>query len=461
VASPKRAKAGRAKERRLPQGFGSRALATRLIRDVLVHGYALDDAIQRATTQDPHRTLEPRDLAFARLVATTALRRHGEIEAVLGAFIERPLPEDRGNLLPILHAAAAQLLFLDSPAHAVINVAVEQCRRDRKAERFDKLANAVLRAVADRGASVLETAGGVRRNIPDWLWSRWTAAYGDRVAERIARASLEEAALDLTVKGDGDKWTGDGDTWGIRLGGRVLPTGSIRLVAKGRIDALPGYHEGAWWPQDAAAALPARLLGDVRGKRIADLCAAPGGKSAQLVAAGAEVWSVDVSAERLERLTANFARLKLQGHAVAADAAVWAPGFELDGVLLDVPCLATGTIRRHPDLLLLKRPSDLARLVELQARLLAHAMGLVKPGGRLVYACCSLEPEEGIAQVERALQRDDRFARVPILPAEIGADPDWITPAGDLRTFPFHMPAAKPLQSGMDGFYAARLERRG
>lgn len=442
-----------AAQQQLPQGYASRALATRLIGEVLIHGHALDDAIARATSLEVNRALAQRDMAFARLVAMTALRHWGEIEAVIGSFIERPFPKDRGMLQPILHAAAAQLLFLGSPAHAVINVAVEQCRRDRGTRRFDRLANALLRRVAEHGQAVLADCAGVRLNVPDWMWARWAAAYGASVAEQIARASLQEAPLDLSVKADPVLWAD-------RLGARLLPTGSLRLVSKGRIEALPGYEEGAWWAQDAAAALPAKLFGAVEGRRIADLCAAPGGKSAQLAAMGAEVWAVDISQERLERLKANLARLKLHANIVAADAATWAPGIKFDGVLLDVPCLATGTIRRHPDVLRLKRPSDLARLTELQARLLANALSLVAPGGQLVYSCCSLEPEEGPAQIELALAQHTEYARIPINAPEIGADPEWITPEGDLRTLPFQLPADPPQTGGMDGFYAARLERR-
>ncbi|HXF55046.1 MAG TPA: RsmB/NOP family class I SAM-dependent RNA methyltransferase [Hyphomicrobiaceae bacterium] len=436
-----------------PAGFVSRALASRLIGEVAIRGHALDEAFSRLLEQEDYRGMAPRDVAFARLVAITALRHWGEIETVLASFIARPLPENKGDLRPVLYSSAVQLLFLGSPAHAVINVAVEQCRRDRRARRFAGLVNAVLRGIAERGQGLLAEAGGAKANVPNWLFGRWAANYGPAVAERIARASLTEAALDLSVKADAKLWA-------VRLGAQLLRTGSLRLAVRGRIEELPGYQEGAWWPQDAAAALPARLFGAVAGQRIADLCAAPGGKSAQLAAGGAVVTAVDISEQRLALLKGNLARLGLAGEAIAADATTWAPGVLFDGVLIDVPCLATGTIRRHPDVLRLKRPSDLKRLTQLQARLLKNAMALVRPGGRLVYACCSLEPEEGVEQVERALAGHADFVRVPIGAAELGADPEWITPAGDLRTLPFHLPADPPEMGGMDGFYAARLERR-
>ena len=251
----------------------------------------------------------------------------------------------------------------------------------------------------------------------------------------------------------------DSAGWGQRLGATVLPTGTLRLAAEGRIEDLPGYLEGGWWVQDAAAALPARLLGDVTGKRIADLCAAPGGKTASLAARGALVTAVDQSAERLSRLSANLARLHLNAEVVVADATTWTSSEPFDAVLLDAPCSATGTIRRHPDILRLKRASDMAKLVPLQARLLDHAVTLVKVGGTVVFCTCSLEPEEGVNQVARLLADNPNVRRDPISATEFGGDPLWISADGDLRTLPFHAPHARPELSGLDGFYAARLVR--
>jgi 16S rRNA (cytosine967-C5)-methyltransferase len=437
-----------------PSGFAARQLATSLAKAVLADGRALDDAMAHAFEREDNQKLAPRDRAFARLIAATVLRRFGQLEKTLGAFIERPLREERGNLTSILFAAAAQLLFLGTPAHAVINIAVEQCRRDRRTRRFDRLANAVLRRVSEQGPKIIAGQDVVRLNIPDWLLVRWDRAYGEDVARTIGEASLAEAALDVTVKAEPEVWV-------ARLGGRALPTGSVRLHARGRVEDLPGYTEGAWWVQDAAAALAGRLFGPVRGWRIADLCAAPGGKTAELAAQGADVVAVDISAQRLARLTANLARLRLRADVVEADACAWAPGVEFDAVMLDAPCTATGTIRRHPDILRLKRPGDVVKSADLQARLLRNAAPLVKPDGLLVYCVCSLEPEEGSEQIERFLTGVPGFVRVPIRPEEIGAEPEWVTAAGDLQTFPFHLPLDAPELSGLDGFYAARLKRLG
>jgi 16S rRNA (cytosine967-C5)-methyltransferase len=446
--------ASNAPRERSPSGFAARQLATSLVKGVLANGHALDDVTARDFERAEIQKLTLRDRAFARLIAATALRRFGQLEKAVGGFIERPLPEERGNLTPILFVAAAQLLFLGTPAHAVINIAVEQCRRDRRARRFDRLANAVLRRLSEQGPRIIAGQDIVRLNIPDWLLARWVRAYGEDVARRIGEASLAEAALDVTVKAEPELWA-------ARLGGRSLPTGSVRLHGHGRVEDLPGYTEGAWWIQDAAAALAGRLFGPVRGWRIADLCAAPGGKTAELAVQGADVIAVDISAQRLARLTANLARLQLGADVIEADACAWAPGVEFDAVMLDAPCTATGTIRRHPDILRLKRPEDVVKLADLQSRLLRNAARLVKRDGLLVYCVCSLEPEEGPEQIERFLAAVPEFVRVPVRADEIGAEPEWVTPAGDLQTFPFHLPLEPPELSGLDGLYAARLKRLG
>jgi 16S rRNA (cytosine967-C5)-methyltransferase len=254
---------------------------------------------------------------------------------------------------------------------------------------------------------------------------------------------------------------GQSDVWAERLNAKVLSTGSLRLVEAGVVPDLPGYAEEAWWVQDAAAALPARLLGPVQGQSVADLCAAPGGKTAQLATQGAHVTVVDGSKNRLQRLGENMQRLGLSAQVtvVAADIETFEPGTMFDAVLLDAPCSATGTIRRHPDILHLKTPDDIVRLAALQSRLLAKAAGLVKPGGLLVYCTCSLEPEEGPNQITQFLAENANFERVAIAPDDIGGDASWVTAHGDLRTLPFHAAGSFPEAQGLDGFFAARLRR--
>lgn len=433
-----------------PSGLAARDLAVDILSAVLDRGRPLDSAFDAAGERAS--ALAPRDRAFARLVALTALRRKGELDAVIASFLERPLPKDAGRAPAILLAAAAQLLCLDTPPHAAISLAVDQCRADKKAQRFSKLANAVLRRVSTAGREVLAGLDPVTANVPAHLLARWTAAYGAEGARAIAGASLAEPALDLSVKADAAAWA-------ERLGGVVLPTGSVRIAHAGRIEELDGYEDGAWWVQDAAAALPARLLGDVADTDVADLCAAPGGKTAELAAAGARVTAVDQSGPRLVRLKDNLARLQLAADVVEADVTSWAPGRAFDAVLLDAPCSATGTLRRHPDILHLKRKESAGDRVRLQRALLDRAADLVRPGGLLVYCTCSLEPEEGDEVVAAFLRDTPAFARDRITAGEAGIDAGWLTPLGELRTLPCHLPNADDGMAGLDGFYAARLRK--
>lgn len=437
-----------------PAGFGAREVAVACLTSILHRGRPLDDAFDAAASKAG--ALESRDRAFARLVVMTVLRRKGELAATVSSFLEKPLPDDTGRLWPILLSASAQLLILETPPHAAISLAVDQCRADPKARRFDRLVNAVLRRVAATGKERLGGIDPIAANIPPWLLARWSEAYGEAQAREIAEASLTEAPLDLSVKSDAEAWAS-------RFGGLLLPTGTVRIrrASAGRIEEMPGYADGAWWVQDAAAALPVRLLGAVAGRDVADLCAAPGGKTAELAVAGANVTAVDQSPARLARLRENLARLKLDAAVVEADVLAWDPGRTFDAVLLDAPCSATGTIRRHPDILHLRRKDDTGERVALQQRLIDSAARCVAPGGRLVYATCSLEPEEGQAQIARFLASNPDFARVPVVAGEAGIDGAWISAEGDLRTLPCHLKQPDAELSGLDGFYAARLERRG
>lgn len=429
--------------------MAARDVAVSGLFSVFVEKRSFDEAFNTAAER---RSLEPRDRAFARLVATSVLRNRGALGAVVSSFLERPLPENRGRLEPILLAAAAQLLLLDTPPHAAISLAVDQCRADSEANRFAKLANAILRRTSELGADRLAKLDRVRMTVPDWLLKRWERSYGAGAAYEIAAASLVEPTLDLTVKEDAASWA-------TRLQGTLLSTGTIRLTDAGRVEQLDGYDDGAWWVQDAAAAIPARLFGDIRGLKVADLCAAPGGKTAQLATAGAHVTAIDKSPGRLKRLQANLKRLGLTADVAVSDAASYRPEDQFDAVLIDAPCTATGTIRRHPDILHLKRPEDVTSLASLQGRILDNAANLVRPGGTLVYCTCSLEAEECAEQVERFLAANGEFKRKPILASEFRGDDAWITAQGDLRTLPQHFQSLPTGLRGMDGFYAARLVR--
>ncbi|MBB6308764.1 RsmB/NOP family class I SAM-dependent RNA methyltransferase [Xanthobacter tagetidis] len=427
-------------------GLAARALAVDGLEKVLRHGAPLEEA---AEGFDP--ALEPRDRALAFRIMATAVRRLGTLRLVLGKLLERGLPKSAPRLEAILLAGATQVLFMDVPDHAAVGLSVDLARTDRSTAGFAALANAVLRRLTREKEALLAGIDPLEADTPDWLRARWRTAYGAEAARAICAINAVEPPLDITVKSDPERWA-------QALSGEVLPTGSVRVVQAGPVRALPGFAEGEWWVQDAAAALPARLLGDVKGLKVADLCAAPGGKTAQLAAAGAQVTAVDRSGARIGRLKENLARLKLSAQVVARDVLEFRDG-PFDAVLLDAPCSATGTLRRHPDIAITKRPGDVASLAELQGRLLAHAADLVRPGGTLVFSTCSLEPEEGEAQVERLLAARPDFARAPLAPGEIAGIDPFITPQGELRTLPSGWVRGEPERSGLDGFFATRLRR--
>jgi 16S rRNA (cytosine967-C5)-methyltransferase len=434
-----------------PAGFASRAIAADIVDGVLRRRQPLDEQFDGAHAHPGLARLAERDRALVRALVAIVLRRLGTLRRLLGFFLDRGLPANMPQVETALLLGAAQILWLDVPDHAAVDLSVRLAQAERHSARYAGLINAVLRRIAREGAQHLGTIDTIALDTPAWLMARWIRAYGEDTARAVARANAQEPALDLSVKGDPAPWAD-------QLGGRVLPTGTVRAIVHGPVPQLPGYAEGAWWVQDAAAALPARLLGEVAGKSVADLCAAPGGKTAQLAAAGAKVTAIDRSAPRLQRLRQNLARLSLTAETVVADVAEWQAG-TFDAVLLDAPCSATGTIRRHPDVPWLKREADIDKLAAVQRRLIARAIELTRPGGLLVYCTCSLEPQEGIDIIEDLLGREPRMRRRPIAAAEIGGLGELLTPAGDLRTLPCHLPDSEPKMSGMDGFFAARLER--
>ena len=406
----------------------TREAAFDLLTGVLERHRTLEEAL------DALPAIEARDRAAAHRLAATVLRRSGTLDAVLEPFLTKAPP---GPVRQILRLGAAGALLLGTPSHAAVATAVALARA-RKLAPFAGLINAVLRRVSEAGPGALAALDGPRLDTPSWLWSAW-----GREARAIAIAHQAEAPLDITLR--------PGAT--PPEGGVALPTGSVRFPPGTRVAELAGYEQGAFWVQDAAAALPARLLAPLAGERIADLCAAPGGKTAQLAAAGAVVTAVEQDTGRLARLNENLARLRLTVETVLADAETWRPGQSFDAVLLDAPCSATGTIRRHPDVPHLKRPRDLDRFTQTQDRLLRAGAARLRPGGRLIYAVCSLQPEEGPARIAAALQMG--LALDPFSAAELACLPEARTQEGFLRTHP----GLWPERGGMDGFFAARLVR--
>lgn len=431
-------------------GLAARQGAHRLVAAVLTQKRALDEAFADEAARGLLAKLAPADRGFARAIATTTLRHIGEIDLIIKRLLDKKLPPRAGLTQVILRTALAELFFLDVKPHAVVDLAVEAAGRDSDAMHFKSLVNAILRRALREKDTVRTGIDSERAALQPWLWKSWIGTYGEIKTREIIRAQFNEPPLDLTVKDETQR-----DEWAARLNAQILPTGTLRLNVSGRIEALEGFDEGAWWVQDAAAALPVKLLGDVKGRDVLDLCAAPGGKTLSLAARGAHVTALDRSAPRLERLTQNLARLSLTAEIIVEDATKFAPGRKWDFILLDAPCTATGTARRHPDVLHLKSSADRDRLAMLQARLLNHSAELLNAGGTLVYCTCSLEPEEGVKQVDTFLEHHPEFVRAAISPDEIGGLGEAITKAGDLRTLPCHLQDA----GGLDGFYAARLKR--
>jgi len=431
-------------------GYMPRWVAAQAISEALTYARSLDDRFPGLDGEPPPQILDARDRALARSIAVVAMRRLGTIRKGLSRYLEKGMPRKAGPFEATLIAAAAQLLFLETSDHAAVDLAVRAVRADPASAPYAALANAVLRNLARGKEEVIGDAQPFD-DVPSWLAARWKTNYGEATALAIAAAHLQEPTLDLTTKSDPESWA-------QKLGGAVLPTGSVRLDTHAPIPELEGFADGEWWVQDAAAALPATLLPISPGDRVVDFCAAPGGKTAQLALRGARVSALDRSAQRLKRLGANLERLKLEAELVIANASAYdAPPF--DAALVDAPCTATGTIRRHPDVAWTKRSSDIVALAKVQTELLNRAITLTRRGGTIVYCVCSLEPEEGEAQIAALLRRHPDVTRLPIEPSEIGGLSECISPLGDLRTLPCHLQRETPRQSGLDGFYAARLRR--
>ncbi|HEY8063429.1 MAG TPA: transcription antitermination factor NusB [Methylosinus sp.] len=434
-------------------GLSVRIAAANVIADVAQGGHRLDERFSPQAVPFRLAGMEPRDAALARSIAYVGVRRLGAIRHALAVLLEKGLPKQAARLEWPLVAAAAQILYLDVPDHAAVDLAVRTVRLEPKTAPFGGLVNGVLRNLIRRRD---EFASGdpLTLDTPAWLAQRWIKTYGEAPARAIAAIHMQEPPLDLTVKSDAEGWA-------RRLDGIVLPTGSVRLRSRTPIVELEGFADGEWWVQDAAAALPARLLAVEPDERVLDMCAAPGGKTAQLALARAQVTALDRSAERLKLLAANLQRAHLHADIAVGDAASYSTARPFDAILVDAPCAATGTIRRHPDVPWIKKPGDLDSLVALQSRILERASLLLRPEGRLVYCTCSLEPEEGEAQIASFLRRHPEMKRAPIDPTTEDIPAEFVTPDGDLRTLPSYWPNEDKRLAGLDGFFAARLVLRG
>lgn len=433
-------------------GLPARAAAAKILAAVVDKKLPLDGALDHEHGNPAYKALGESDRALIRAILNTTLRHLPRIDAAIGSLLDTPLPDGARALHHVLAVGAAQILYLDVPDHSAVDLAVEQANQDPRNRRFAKLVNAILRRLGREKERILADIADIPP-MPMWFIERLEKAYGKELALAIAESQLEPAAIDLTVKSDAAGWA-------ERLSGTVLPTGGVRLSAfEGGIPSLDGFEEGEWWVQDAAASIPAKLFGDLTGKRVADLCAAPGGKTAQLILAGGKVTAIDQSENRLKRLRSNLERLGLEAETIAVDLTKFEPSERFDAILLDAPCSSTGTTRRHPDVLWTKGAEDIAKLAALQERLLRHAVMLLNPGGLLVFSNCSLDPQEGEEVVARVLEEVKSIERVSI---DAGKWPDMsqaITPLGEFRTLPTMLDMPDGFASGLDGFYAAVLRR--
>ncbi|MEK1892497.1 MAG: RsmB/NOP family class I SAM-dependent RNA methyltransferase [Rhizobium sp.] len=433
-------------------GLQVRAAAAKILAAVVDRKLPLDGALDNEHGNPAYKALNEGDRALVRAILNATLRHLPRIDAAISRLLESPLPEGARALHHVLAIAAAQILYLDVPDHAAVDLAVEQSHQDPRNRRFAKLVNAVLRRLGREKEEVLAKINAIPV-MPDWFLQRLEKAYGKEKAQSISQSQLEPAAIDLTVKADAQGWA-------ERLGGFALPTGGVRLAAfEGSIPSLEGFAEGAWWVQDAAASIPAQLFGDLTGKRVADLCAAPGGKTAQLVFAGGDVTAVEQSENRIKRLRANLDRLGLSAETVASDLTKYEPAELFDAILLDAPCSSTGTTRRHPDVLWAKGPADIAKLAVLQERLLRHALTLLKPGGTIVFSNCSLDPAEGEEVAARVLSDTPMVERVAIDAKRWPGLESAISPLGEFRTTPDMLEVPSGFAGGLDGFYAVVMRR--
>jgi 16S rRNA (cytosine967-C5)-methyltransferase len=418
------------------EGLAARVAAVGLLGAVLDDGAMLSDAL--ADANGALAGLGPSDRARAQRLATVTLRHVEQADRVLAPHL-RKAPMDL--VMNALRLAVVEMAVLGAASHGVVNASVEIVRHGNRTGHMTGLVNAVLRKVAAGEAPFAKLPP---QRLPMWLRKPMVARFGRDVVTAIEAVQAQVPPLDLTPR--------QGSVLDIP-GAEVLPTGSVRLTDPGQVSALPGYVTGDWWVQDAGAALAVPLLGDVAGLRVLDLCAAPGGKTLQLAALGADVTALDISGPRMAVVAENLARTGLAAKLVVADALVWESEGGFDAVLLDAPCSATGTIRRHPDLPFVKDGGELPVLLELQARLFDRALGLLKPGGRLVYCTCSLLAEEGEDQLAAALARNPGLT--VIAPKVAGIDPEWITPEGALRLRPDYWAD----RGGMDGFFMVCVQK--
>jgi len=428
-------------------GLEVRQVSLRLISCVIDKKISLDGLTDTLNGQPRYLALDTRDRSLSRAITLATLRHYPAISALLTRFISRPLPRKATLLHHLIHLTIAQILYLDVPDHAAINIGVTIAKSDPRLNRFAPLINALARQVA-RNAENIHDNQTMPIWEPSWFYQMLESHYGAAQAQAIIQAQTQQPPLDLSVKENASLWA-------TKLSGQVLPNGTVRLSnSKHNVSELPGFASGDWWVQDVAASLPVRLLGDVKGKKLADLCAAPGGKTAQLLCMGAEVTAFDSSKSRMQRLQQNMQRLNLHPNIQIGDVRSITQEQLFDAVLCDAPCSSTGTVRRHPDILWTKSQHDIERLVQLQSELLTTALRFTRSGGVVVFSNCSLSFQEGEDLIAHFLGNHPNAKLDPIKADELPAVfASLVKPEGFLRSTPADLSDF----GGMDGFFAARL----
>ncbi len=434
-------------------GLETRLVATLLLTRVMDDARNLDALCDRQHGLSQFLKLDTRDQGLARAITVTALRKHNQIEAVLKQLMDRAPPKRARFLIHSLHVAASQILFLDAPDSAAVDLAVTAIGDDERTSRFRGMSNAVLRRMVREKESVLQKTN-TTSSLPRWMEKTLRKDYGKDKAENVSKLTSLEPMVDLTVKSDPHYWAD-------KLGGFVLPTGSVRLTNTNAINRLEGYDSGDWWVQDAAATLPAQLITIDKPAKVLELCAAPGGKTAQLAHAGYTVTAVDISKPRLDRLQQNLDRLNLNAKLIEADIMTFNPDEKFDAILLDAPCSSTGTIRRHPDVLWTRSTEEITTLAKLQFALIEKSKNFLKSGGIFVFSNCSMLKEEGENLLAKAIKQFDDLKIDPIKSEEVNGLEECINGQGALRTLPFHLSNQEnPAFGGLDGFFACRFIKR-
>ncbi|WND04119.1 transcription antitermination factor NusB [Temperatibacter marinus] len=434
------------KPRRSPKISISRKVAVEAFRAVLEKQQTLENAITESANREK---LDSRDRAFVVQLTSTALRRYGSLIGTLDFMMEKPFKENATDVRAVILLGMTQIFFMRTDDHAAVNESVNLLYGKR--ERYRGIANAILRrSIRERDEILSHMESTPEEDLPHWIASSWTQTYGAEIVAKIAQCLRHPPKIDLTVKNDADR-----DDLALELEAKIMPTGNLRIDPTD-VSKLSGYDQGAWWVQDLATSIPATLLGDIKGKTVVDFCAAPGGKTMQLAAAGAQVIAVDRSKPRLKRLHANMKRTWLKAKVITDDAlTVDLSDYEIDHILLDAPCTATGTLRRNPDMMWCKDPEDVIKLAGLQKRMLKRSFDLLPVGGTLIYCVCSLEAPESIDPITDFLSRTKTAERRPITSSEVGGLKELITEDGDLLCLPHYLSD----EGGMDGFYAARLTK--